>query len=52
MSYDELIKLLKTAESAEEIDKYREDIAELMVLIYFLRIRCVWFILYDTMMSM
>lgn len=30
MSYDELIKLLKTAESAEKIDKYREDIAELI----------------------
>lgn len=30
MSYDELIKLLKTAESAEEIDEYREDIAELI----------------------
>ena len=30
MSYDELIKLLKTAKSAEEIDKYREEIAELI----------------------
>ena len=30
MSYDELIKLLKNAKSAEEIDKYREEIAELI----------------------
>ena len=30
MSYDELIKLLKHAETAEEIDKYREEIAKLI----------------------
>ena len=30
MSYEDLIKLLKTAESAEEIDRHREEIAELI----------------------
>ena len=28
MSYEDLINLLKTAESAEEIDRHREEICE------------------------